>query len=116
MTRISRAAFAIAAAVMVGGSTAPPRADEPVGVFAGHADVGTVLHAGSIEHDPASGRYLVAGSGENMWSTADAFQYAWKPASGDLSIAADVAFEGAGVNPHRKACLVIRQGLEADSA
>jgi TolB protein len=116
MRRISRAAFAIAAGLMVGGSPAPSRADAPVGTFEGHGDVGTVLHAGSTEHDPSSGRYVVAGSGENMWSTVDAFHYAWKRASGDLSIAADVAFEGTGANPHRKACLVIRQGLEAGSA
>lgn len=87
---------------MVDGAT-PTRADEPVGIFDGHVDVGTVLHAGSVAHDPASGRYVVAGSGENMWSTLDAFHYAWKRASGDLSIAADVAFEGAGTDPHRKA-------------
>jgi len=36
--------------------------------------------------------------------------------SGDLALAADVAFVGEGTDPHRKACLMIRQGLEADSA
>ena len=47
---------------------------------------------------------------------SDAFQFAWKKASGDLSLAADVAFVGAGKDPHRKACLMIRQDLDADSA
>ena len=41
---------------------------------------------------------------------------AWKKASGDLALAADVAFVGAGKDPHRKACLMIRQSLDADSA
>ena len=58
----------------------------------------------------------MSGSGENMWFAKDAFQFAWKRASGDLSLAADVAFVGVGKDPHRKACLMIRQSLDADSA
>src|SRR5262245_6072163 len=88
----------------------------PVGIFEGHEDVGAVLHPGSVAHDAAGRSYTVAGSGENMWSTRDAFHYAWKKASGDLSLTADVSFLGAGKEPHRKACLVIRQSLDADSA
>ena len=88
----------------------------PIGLFENHEDVGTVLHPGSVEFDPAARSYTVAGSGENMWSTQDAFHYAWKRASGDLSLAAEVSFLGKGAEPHRKACLVIRQSLDADSA
>ena len=51
-----------------------------------------------------------------MWQARDAFQFAWKKASGDLSLAADISFSGAGVEKHRKACLMIRQSLEPDSA
>ena len=91
-------------------------ASAAVGAFEGHNDVGAVLHAGSAAYDPAARRYTVAGSGENMWSTQDAFQYVWKKASGDLTLSADVAFVGKGTDPHRKACLVIRQSLEPDSA
>ena len=94
--------------------TAKPAA--PVGMFEGHGDVGAVLHPGSVEYRPDGRSYTVAGSGENMWSTSDAFHYAWKEASGDLSLAADVAWIGAGTDPHRKACLVIRQGLDAGAA
>src|SRR5205814_233532 len=81
----------------------------PIGIFESHEDVGAVLHRGSVDYDPAARSYTVAGSGENMWSTQDAFHYAWKRASGDLALSADVAFLGRGVEPHRKACLVIRQ-------
>ena len=91
-------------------------ADEGVGIFEGHGDIGTVLHPGSITIDPSSGRYGVVGSGANMWANADAFHYAWKKASGDLALAADVTFEGVGTDPHRKGCLMIRQDLDADSA
>src|SRR5271166_6602949 len=51
-----------------------------------------------------------------MWSTRDGFHYVWKKAEGDLALAADISFVGTGREAHRKACLVIRQGLEADSA
>lgn len=51
-----------------------------------------------------------------MWSTADAFHFAWKRMSGDVSLAADVSFVGTGGNAHRKACLIIRQSLDRDSA
>ncbi|WP_210420366.1 TolB family protein [Aquisphaera giovannonii] len=91
-------------------------ADAPVGIFEGHGDVGAVLHAGEAAFDPGRNAYTLAGSGENMWNARDAFQFAWKRASGDLSLAADVAFAGQGTDPHRKACLMIRQGLDADSA
>jgi TolB protein len=116
--RISRqalgaGAIALALVSMAGG---PARADSPVGMFSGHGDVGTLRHPGSVGFDSASKRYTVAGSGQNMWAARDDFHYAWKEASGDLALAAEVAFEGAGTDPHRKACLVIRQSLDADSA
>src|SRR5271157_4011184 len=88
----------------------------PVGIFEGHADVGTVLHSGSAEYDAAKQSYTVSGSGENMWFTADAFQFAWKKVSGDVTLTADISFLGKGGNEHRKAVLMIRQNLDADSA
>jgi TolB protein len=101
-------------------STADPASDpthRPTpGIFEKHGDVGAVLHPGSVTYDAARQSYTVAGSGENMWSSRDAFHYVWKQAAGDLSLAADISFLGSGREPHRKACLVIRQDLDADSA
>src|SRR5216683_6404461 len=87
----------------------------PVGIFESHGDVGTVLHPGSVEYDAARRGYTVAGSGENMWLGSDAFQFAWKKMSGDVTLTADISFLGKGVNDHRKAVLMIRQSLDADS-
>src|SRR5262249_14779035 len=78
------------------------------GIFDDHADVGTVLHPGSAKYDEANKSYTITGSGENMWAAKDAFQFAWRKAEGDLAIVADIAFVGAGKNPHRKACLLFR--------
>jgi TolB protein len=87
-----------------------------VGLFEGHGDVGAVLHPGTVEYDAAKGSYTIAGSGENMWLGNDAFQFVWKKVSGDVSLTADISFIGKGVNEHRKAVLMVRQSLDADSA
>jgi TolB protein len=87
-----------------------------VGIFEGHGDVGAVLHAGNSEYDPSKHSYTLTGSGENMWSNSDKFQFAWKKWSGDASLTADISFIGQAGNPHRKAVLIIRQSLDPDSS
>ncbi len=87
-----------------------------LGLFEGHQDVGTVLHAGSARFDSASGTYTVTGSGDNMWFGIDDFQFVWKKVSGDVAISADIAFMGDKGNNHRKAVLMIRQSLDGNSA
>ncbi len=86
------------------------------GIFDDHADIGAVLHPGAADYDDATRTYIVVGSGENMWRTEDAFHYVWKEVRGDVALTADVSFPEAGRDPHRKACLVIRQSLEAGAA
>src|SRR6266478_4245243 len=87
-----------------------------LGLFENEADIGNPSKAGSASFDAANGSYLVSGGGENMWFTNDAFHFVWKKISGDVTLAADVAFVAAGGNPHRKACLMLRQSLDADAA
>ena len=87
----------------------------PVGIFEGHADVGTVLHPGSVDYDAARKTYTISGSGENMWFAADAFQFAWKKISGDVTLTADISFLNKSGNQHKKAALMLRQSLDADS-
>ena len=88
----------------------------PVGVFEAHGDVGTVVPVGSVDYDAAKQTYTISGGGENMWSTKDAFQFAWKKASGDVTLTADISFLGNSAQEHRKAVLMVRQSLDADSA
>jgi TolB protein len=59
---------------------------------------------------------VIAGGGENMWSTNDAFHFVWKRLSGDFALQAAIEFVGSGGNAHRKACLMVRQTLAPDSA
>ena len=91
-------------------------AEAALGTFEGHADVGAVLHPGAVEYDPSRHTYQVAGSGDNMWAAADAFQFVWKKVSGDVTLTADISILGTGGEAHRKAVLMIRQSLDADSA
>lgn len=90
-------------------------AQNTVGIFEGHADVGTVLHPGSVDFDGAAKTYTITGSGENMWAAKDAFHFVWKKVSGDLSISADVKIVSEGGDAHRKAVLMVRQTLDEDS-
>ena len=55
-----------------------------LGIFEAHADIGTVLHAGSASYDSKSQTYTIAGSGANMWAAEDDFQFVWKKVSGVL--------------------------------
>lgn len=90
-------------------------ATSAVGIFEGHSDVGSVLHPGSVDYDKSKQSYTITGSGENMWSVADAFQFAWKKMSGDVTLTADISFLTKTGNEHKKAVLILRQSLEADS-
>ena len=88
----------------------------PLGIFEDHADIGDTPKKGSIEYNAAAGEYRVTGGGANIWAATDAFQFAWKRLSGDVTIMADVQFTGTGAVNHRKAVLMVRQNLNPDSA
>ena len=102
--------------LLFSGGSYTSRAQNAAGLFEDHADVGAILHPGSVEYNAAERTYTVAGSGENMWFAADALHFAWKKFSGDVTLTANISFIGTGGNAHRKAVLMIRQSLEADSA
>lgn len=93
----------------------PQTAASSLGLLQNHADIGTVLHAGSAQYDAAHHAYTLAGSGESMGFTSDDFHSAWKQISGDITLTADVAFPEKSANPHRQAVLMIRQSLDPDS-
>ena len=86
-----------------------------LGIFSHQRDIGNVARTGSVNFDPPSGEYRIAGGGGNMWSTSDAFHFVWTRMSGDFTLTANVKFIGTGGNPHRKACLLVRQSLKPGS-
>ncbi len=80
------------------------------------ATSGSPAKKGAVVYDAEAGTYTVTGGGENMWFDKDAFHFVWKKAEGDVGLAADVRFAAAGGNNHKKAALLVRQGLEPDAA
>ncbi len=108
-------ALIVCSCSLLGGRVSAQNANAPGGIFEGHSDVGTVLHAGSVNYDAARRTYTISGSGENMWFAADAFQFAWKKISGDVTLTADISFLTTTGNEHKKAALMLRQSLDADS-
>jgi hypothetical protein len=115
MNSALKSVFASCLAIAAGLIASPVIAAD-LGLFSADGDIGTVSRPGTVAYDSAKQTYTVGASGVNMWFTKDAMHYVWKQVSGDVAIAADIAFLGDSKQPHRKACLVIRQSLEPGSA
>ena len=86
-----------------------------VGIFESDGAVGETPKKGSVEYNATASEYRIAGGGANIWASTDAFHFVWKRLSGDVTLTADVQFSGVGAAAHRKAVLMVRQTLEADS-
>jgi hypothetical protein len=107
----------LAGAVLLAGANVSFGQNSAMGLFTDHGDVGKPGKPGSAQFDGARGAYTITGGGDNMWASNDSFHYVWKQVSGDISLAANIRWISTNGTPnvHRKACLVIRQSLDADS-
>lgn len=86
-----------------------------IGFFEGFSDIGLPNLKGSVQYNEPGQEYGLKGSGENIWFGSDSFSFLWKRMEGDFIIQAEMVFMGDGVDPHRKAGLMIRKGLSADA-
>jgi tripartite motif-containing protein 71 len=75
-------------------------------------DIGSVFKAGSASY--LNGTFTVAGAGGDIWGTADAFRFVYKPMAGDGEIVARVA-SLQNTSPWAKGGVMIRQALTANS-
>jgi hypothetical protein len=89
-----------------------PNAD-PVGIFPGHQDIGTVTSRGSATFD-GLGTYTLNASGGDIWNTTDEFHYVYKPLTGDGEIVAR-AVSIQNTDFWAKGGVMIRETLAADS-
>jgi hypothetical protein len=87
-----------------------------LGDFTTLSDVGAVSRAAQVTFDAASGTYSLGASGDNMWAERDAFGFLWKQAHADVAFTARVEIQGISAQGHRKAGVMFRQSLDADSA
>jgi hypothetical protein len=91
-------------------------AQNPVGVFDNHEDIGQVLHKGTAFFDKATQTYILTGSGENIWFKKDELHFMWKKLNGDFIITVQPTLEGKGVDPHRKSGWMARTSLDTSAA
>src|SRR3990170_6626356 len=90
-------------------------AQQPIGVFDGHTDVGDPIRKGSATYKPETQEYTIEGAGVNMWANTDQFHFLWKKIKGDFIITATVQFIGKGAADHRKIGIIARDKLTTDS-
>src|SRR5689334_316727 len=76
------------------------------------ADVGDVGAAGSASG--SGGSFTIAGSGADVWGTADAFRYVYKTLTGDGTIVTEVTSEQFVAN-WVKAGVMMRETLDPSS-
>jgi hypothetical protein len=85
-----------------------------LGVFTHSDDVGAPPMKGAAAFDATTGQYTITGSGTDIWGKADQFHYVWREISGDFAATATAKFLTDGID-HRKAVIMLRQSLDADS-
>jgi hypothetical protein len=88
-----------------------------LGLFTNAQDVGAPAIAGSSSFNGGTNVYTVAGSGSDIWSTTDQFQFIYEKLTGNGTVTARVVStqntQSAG---HSKAGIMIRNTLDANSA
>lgn len=99
-------------AFVVGLSGQGPASGPALGLFHGHGDVGSPKLAGSSFYNGVTQEYTLTAAGSNMWGERDEHQFAWRKMSGDFILHTRITFQGDGVDPHRKAGLIIRKSLD----
>jgi hypothetical protein len=101
-----------------GAATFTPNAT-PVGIFAGHQDVGTQgdpSPAGSATFSNTNGgTYTLTASGSDIWTNADHMQYVYERLTGDGSIVARLV-SATAPDFWTKAGVMIRDSLDAGAA
>jgi TolB protein len=91
-------------------------AQNPVGEFTDHLDIGNPKKAGAVDYDESTQTYTLKGGGYNIWFGRDEFHYAYKKITGDFLLTANFEFVGEGTDPHRKIGWMLRATTDADAA
>lgn len=85
-----------------------------VGEFSHAADIGDPPLKGAAEFNADTKEYKITGTGADIWGQADQFHYVWREMSGNFAITATAKFLTGG-NAHRKAVIMVRKTVDADS-
>ena len=90
-------------------------AQQNVGIFNGHGDIGTNVKPGAVTYIAATGQYVITGAGSNVWADHDEFQFVWKKMAGDFILYTKAEFVGSWVDYHRKVGWMVRKTLDGNS-
>jgi TolB protein len=93
-------------------------AQNPVGIFENHQDIGNPKKSGSAKYDQATQAYYISGAGSNIWFNRDEFHFVYKKMKGDFVLTADFDFTGDTLSAvgHRKIGWMIRGSVDEGSA
>jgi len=99
-------------------SAAASMAQNPIGIFDDHQDIGHPRAAGGASYHETDQTYDIAGAGSNIWFNRDEFHFLYKKLKGDFILTADFAFTGdtAGATGHRKIGWMIRESTDEGAA
>jgi N-acetylneuraminic acid mutarotase/regulation of enolase protein 1 (concanavalin A-like superfamily) len=92
--------------------TSPPPPNQSTSPWI-DTDIGAVAHAGSMTAD-ANGTFTIAGGGADIWSTTDAFNFAYQPLVGDGTVVARITSQQ-NTSGWAKSGIMIRESLNSDS-
>ncbi len=90
-------------------------AQNKLGIFDNHTDIGPCKHTGFATYHPQDQTYTIGGAGFNMWFGEDQFHYLWTTLQGDFILRAEAKFLGGGVDPHRKLGWIVKNNLDANT-
>ncbi len=90
-------------------------AQNKLGIFDNHTDIGPCKHAGFATYNAEDQTYTIGGAGFNMWFAEDQFHYLWTTLQGDFILRAEAKFLGGGVDPHRKLGWIVKNNLDANT-
>jgi WD40 repeat protein len=83
--------------------------------FLNESQIGQPSLSGSYEFHSIGQKYLLQGSGNNIWFDQDQFYFLWNYIKGDFLIQARLSFLGEGMHAHRKIGLMMRENTGTSS-
>ena len=113
LQRMLGALACFAAACTASGALA--QVPKQIGQFSANQDIGAVKRAGAFTYDDKLQQYRISASGTNIWAVDDQLHFAHNVMQGDFIVRAQVAFQGAGADPHRKVGWDVRSTLSNSS-
>jgi len=92
------------------------KAQNAVGVFENHTDIGSVMTKGTATYNNSTKVYTLTGSGENIWFKKDELHLIYKKIKGDFILTTQPNLIGKGTDPHRKSGWMARTSTDTSSA